>query len=141
MSSGEWKHNDLEEVGHDTYHHTMFEMLGNWSFGDYFKKEAIEWAWKYLTEVLKIDKNRLYVTVFEGSPTEGLERDEEAAGIWSQFLPAERIINGSKKTIFGKWAKPVLAVRVPKFILTSEAMKNVQKLMGFAYQSRASTGD
>jgi alanyl-tRNA synthetase len=94
------KHNDLEEVGHDTYHHTMFEMLGNWSFGDYFKKEAIEWAWEYLTEVLKIDKNRLYVTVFEGSPTEGLERDEEAAGIWSQFLPAERIINGSKKDNF-----------------------------------------
>ncbi|HQG67117.1 MAG TPA: alanine--tRNA ligase, partial [Paludibacteraceae bacterium] len=94
------KHNDLEEVGHDTYHHTMFEMLGNWSFGDYFKKEAIEWAWEYLTEVLKIDKSRLYVTVFEGSPSEGLERDEEAAAIWSQFLPADRIINGSRKDNF-----------------------------------------
>ena len=94
------KHNDLEEVGHDTYHHTMFEMLGNWSFGDYFKKEAIEWAWEYLTEVLKLDKDRLYVTVFEGSPAEGLERDDEAAAIWEQFLPATRIINGNKKDNF-----------------------------------------
>ncbi|MEA4982178.1 MAG: alanine--tRNA ligase [Paludibacter sp.] len=94
------KHNDLEEVGHDTYHHTMFEMLGNWSFGDYFKKEAIEWAWEYLTEVLKLDKNRLYVTVFEGSPSEGLGRDDEAAAIWAQFLPADRIINGNKKDNF-----------------------------------------
>ena len=94
------KHNDLEEVGHDTYHHTMFEMLGNWSFGDYFKKEAIEWAWEYLTEVLKLDKNRLYATVFEGSPAEGLGRDDEAAEIWAQFLPADRIINGNKKDNF-----------------------------------------
>ena len=94
------KHNDLEEVGHDTYHHTMFEMLGNWSFGDYFKKEAIAWAWEYLTEVLKLDKNRLYVTVFEGSPAEGLERDNEAAEIWLQFLPENRIINGNKKDNF-----------------------------------------
>ena len=94
------KHNDLEEVGHDTYHHTMFEMLGNWSFGDYFKKEAIEWAWEYLTDVLKLDKNRLYVTVFEGSPAEGLGRDDEAAEIWAQFLPQERIINGNKKDNF-----------------------------------------
>lgn len=94
------KHNDLEEVGHDTYHHTMFEMLGNWSFGDYFKEEAIEWAWEYLTEIVKIDKNRLYVTIFEGSPSEGLERDEEAAQIWEKFLPKERIINGNKKDNF-----------------------------------------
>ena len=94
------KHNDLEEVGHDTYHHTMFEMLGNWSFGDYFKKEAIEWAWEYLTEVLKLEKDRLYVTVFEGSPAEGLGRDDEAAAIWAQFLPVERIINGNKKDNF-----------------------------------------
>ena len=94
------KHNDLEEVGHDTYHHTMFEMLGNWSFGDYFKKEAITWAWEYLTEVLKLDKNRLYVTVFEGSEYEKLERDNEAAEIWSQYLPADRIINGNKKDNF-----------------------------------------
>jgi alanyl-tRNA synthetase len=94
------KHNDLEEVGHDTYHHTMFEMLGNWSFGDYFKKDAITWAWEYLTEVLKLDKERLYVTVFEGSPAEGLERDNEAASIWAQFIPETRIINGNKKDNF-----------------------------------------
>lgn len=94
------KHNDLEEVGHDTYHHTMFEMLGNWSFGDYFKKEAIDWAWEYLTEVIKLDTNRLYVTVFEGSPEDGLERDTEAAGYWEQHLPKDRIINGNKKDNF-----------------------------------------
>ena len=94
------KHNDLEEVGHDTYHHTMFEMLGNWSFGDYFKKEAIEWAWEYLVDVLKLDTDRLYVTVFEGYAPEGLERDDEAAKIWEQFLPASRIINGNKKDNF-----------------------------------------
>jgi len=94
------KHNDLEEVGHDTYHHTMFEMLGNWSFGDYFKKEAIDWTWEYLTEVLKLDKNRLYATVFEGSPAEGLSRDDEAGEIWAKYLPLERIINGNKKDNF-----------------------------------------
>lgn len=94
------KHNDLEEVGHDTYHHTMFEMLGNWSFGDYFKKEAISWAWEYLVEVLKLNPDRLYATVFEGSPAEGLERDNEAAGIWAQFLPADRIINGNRHDNF-----------------------------------------
>ena len=94
------KHNDLEEVGHDTYHHTMFEMLGNWSFGDYFKHEAIDWAWEYLTEELKLSKDRLYVTVFEGAPAEGLERDDEAASIWAKHLPAERIINGNKHDNF-----------------------------------------
>ena len=94
------KHNDLEEVGHDTYHHTMFEMLGNWSFGDYFKKEAINWAWEYLVEVLKLDKNRLYATVFEGSPAEGLERDNEAASYWEQYLPKDRIINGNRHDNF-----------------------------------------
>lgn len=94
------KHNDLEEVGHDTYHHTMFEMLGNWSFGDYFKKEAIEWAWEFLTEVLKVDKSRLYVTVFEGAEDEGLHRDEEAAGYWAQYLPQECILNGNKHDNF-----------------------------------------
>ncbi|MGB4671393.1 MAG: alanine--tRNA ligase [Bacteroidales bacterium] len=94
------KHNDLEEVGHDTYHHTMFEMLGNWSFGDYFKKEAIEWAWEYLVEVLKIDPANLYATVFEGSPEEGLERDEEAAVIWEKFLPKDHILNGNKHDNF-----------------------------------------
>jgi alanine--tRNA ligase len=94
------KHNDLEEVGHDTYHHTMFEMLGNWSFGDYFKKEAIEWAWEYLTEVLKLDKNRLYVTVFEGAADENLDRDDEAAAYWERYLPKDRIINGNKHDNF-----------------------------------------
>lgn len=94
------KHNDLEEVGHDTYHHTMFEMLGNWSFGDYFKKEAIAWAWEYLTEVLGLDKERLYVTVFEGAAEENLERDDEAAAYWEEYLPKERIINGNKHDNF-----------------------------------------
>ena len=94
------KHNDLEEVGHDTYHHTMFEMLGNWSFGDYFKKEAIAWAWEYLTGVLKLDQERLYATVFEGAPDEQLQRDDEAASYWEQYLPKERIINGNKHDNF-----------------------------------------
>ncbi len=94
------KHNDLEEVGMDTYHHTMFEMLGNWSFGDYFKKEAIEWAWELLTEVLKIDKEILYVTIFEGDESEGLERDTEAYNLWKQFIPEDRILNGNKKDNF-----------------------------------------
>ena len=94
------KHNDLEEVGLDTYHHTMFEMLGNWSFGDYFKEEAITWAWEYLVDVLKIDPNRLYATVFEGSDEDGLSRDDEAATFWAKFLPKDRIIDGSKKDNF-----------------------------------------
>ncbi len=94
------KHNDLEEVGHDTYHHTMFEMLGNWSFGDYFKKEAIDWAWEYLVDVLHLDPKRLYATVFEGSPEEGLSRDDEAAGYWEQHLPKDHIINGNKHDNF-----------------------------------------
>ncbi|MCQ2257683.1 MAG: alanine--tRNA ligase [Bacteroidaceae bacterium] len=94
------KHNDLEEVGHDTYHHTMFEMLGNWSFGDYFKKEAISWAWEYIVDVLKIDPADLYATVFEGSAEEGLARDDEAASIWEQFLPKDHIINGNKHDNF-----------------------------------------
>ena len=94
------KHNDLEEVGHDTYHHTMFEMLGNWSFGDYFKADAIAWAWEYLTEVAKLDKDRLYVTVFEGLESEGLERDNEAAEIWKKYISADRIIDGNKHDNF-----------------------------------------
>src|SRR3989344_4578505 len=85
------KHNDLEEVGVDTYHHTMFEMLGNWSFGDYFKKDAITWAWELLTEVYKIDKNRMYVTVFEGSKEDKLEFDHEAYDYWKKYIPEERI--------------------------------------------------
>ncbi len=94
------KHNDLEEVGMDTYHHTMFEMLGNWSFGDYFKQEAIDWAWEYLVDVLKLDPERLYATVFEGSPEEGLSRDDEAAAIWEKHLPKSHIINGNKHDNF-----------------------------------------
>ena len=94
------KHNDLEEVGHDTYHHTMFEMLGNWSFGDYFKKEAIKWAYQYLVDVLGINPKDLYVTVFEGSPEEGIGRDDEAAGYWAEFFPADHIINGNKHDNF-----------------------------------------
>ena len=94
------KHNDLEEVGHDTYHHTMFEMLGNWSFGDYFKEGAIDYAWEYLVDVLHLDPNDLYVTVFEGSPEEGLSRDEEAANFWLKHVPADHIINGNKHDNF-----------------------------------------
>ena len=94
------KHNDLEEVGHDTYHHTMFEMLGNWSFGDYFKKEAIDWAWEYLVDVLKLDPANLYATVFEGSPEEGIGRDDEAASYWEKHLPKDHIINGNKHDNF-----------------------------------------
>ena len=94
------KHNDLEEVGHDTYHHTMFEMLGNWSFGDYFKEEAIELAYGYLVDTLHIDPKDLYVTVFEGSKEEGLERDDEAAQIWARHFPESHIINGNKHDNF-----------------------------------------
>ncbi|MBI2721121.1 MAG: alanine--tRNA ligase [Bacteroidetes bacterium] len=94
------KHNDLEEVGVDTYHHTMFEMLGNWSFGDYFKKEAISWAWELLTDVYKIEKDRLYVTVFEGNKEDGLEFDQEAYDTWKQFVNEDRILNGNKKDNF-----------------------------------------
>ncbi len=94
------KHNDLEEVGHDTYHHTMFEMLGNWSFGDYFKQEAIDFAWEYIVDVLKINPENLYATVFEGSPADGLERDNEAAAIWEKHLPKDHILNGNKHDNF-----------------------------------------
>lgn len=94
------KHNDLEEVGMDTYHHTMFEMLGNWSFGDYFKEDAIKWAWELLTEVYNIDKDIFYVTIFEGDESEGLERDSEAYNIWKKYVPEERILNGNKNDNF-----------------------------------------
>ena len=94
------KHNDLEEVGHDTYHHTMFEMLGNWSFGDYFKQGAIDFAWEYLVDVLKLNPDMLYATVFEGSPEENLERDNDAASIWEKHLPKDHIINGNKHDNF-----------------------------------------
>jgi alanyl-tRNA synthetase len=94
------KHNDLEEVGLDTYHHTMFEMLGNWSFGDYFKKDAIDWAWEFLVGRMGLNPDRLYATVFEGSSDDKLERDDEAANLWLKYLPAEKVINGSKKDNF-----------------------------------------
>lgn len=94
------KHNDLDEVGHDTYHHTMFEMLGNWSFGDYFKKEAIEWAWELLTKVFGLPEDRIYATVFEGNPAEGVDFDSEAYEQWQRFLPEERILKGNKKDNF-----------------------------------------
>lgn len=94
------KHNDLEEVGHDTYHHTMFEMLGNWSFGDYFKTEAIDWAWELLTGIYKLDKDRLYATIFEGNPAEGVPMDTEAEQVWLKHLPKDHIILGNKKDNF-----------------------------------------
>ncbi|WP_366186945.1 alanine--tRNA ligase [Flavobacterium ovatum] len=94
------KHNDLEDVGFDTYHHTMFEMLGNWSFGDYFKKEALPWAWEFLTEVLKLEKDRLYVSIFEGNEAENVPFDQDAFDIWKQFVPEDRIILGNKKDNF-----------------------------------------
>src|SRR6478736_6231175 len=98
------KHNDLEEVGVDTYHHTMFEMLGNWSFGDYFKKEAIAWSWELLTVIYKLDKDRLYVTIFEGDEKENLPKDEEAFNEWKKCLDEDRILSGIKKDNFWEMA-------------------------------------
>jgi alanyl-tRNA synthetase len=114
------KHNDLEDVGFDTYHHTMFEMLGNWSFGDYFKKEAIHWAWELLTEVYKLPKDRLYVSVFEGNEADGVPFDQEAWDLWKGIVGEDRIILGNKKDNFwemGKWVTRVLAAPARKSIL------------------------
>jgi alanyl-tRNA synthetase len=108
------KHNDLEEVGIDTYHHTMFEMLGNWSFGDYFKKEAIAWSWELLTEVYKLPKDRLYVTYFEGDEKEGLEKDTETYELWKQYVDEATSCPATKKITFGKWAKPAHVALVRK---------------------------
>ena len=109
------KHNDLEEVGKDTYHHTMFEMLGNWSFGDYFKEQAIAWAWELLTDIYKIDKDILYVTIFEGDNEDGLERDTEAYNFWKQHIAEDRILLGNKKITSGKWENKVHVGHVLKY--------------------------
>lgn len=112
------KHNDLEEVGHDSYHHTMFEMLGNWSFGDYFKEEAINWAWEYLVHVLKIDKDCIYASIFEGDAADGVARDTEAYDLWRTHLPAHRIINGNKKDNFWEMGESGPVALVPRCMST-----------------------
>ena len=124
------KHNDLEEVGMDTYHHTMFEMLGNWSFGDYFKEEAINWAWELLTDELEIDKDQLYVTIFKGDESEGLERDHEAYNFWKELVPEDRIINGNKDDNFGRWGNRGLVDLVVRFMWISVLKKNAQNYQG-----------
>lgn len=118
------KHNDLEEVGLDTYHHTMFEMLGNWSFGDYFKKEAIEWAWEFLTRTLGFPEDRLYATVFEGNSEDNVPPDSESSEYWKGCFsqPANRILPGSKRTTSGKWVIQAHAGHVPRFMSTYAMM-------------------
>ena len=114
------KHNDLEEVGHDTYHHTMFEMLGNWSFGDYFKKEAIELPWEFLIKECKLEKDRLYVTIFEGDKTDNIEKDMESIIFGKITASEDRILNGNKKYNFGRWVRLDLVDHVLKFITIIE---------------------
>jgi len=124
------KHNDLEEVGIDTYHHTMFEMLGNWSFGDYFKKEAIAWSWELLTEVYKIDKDRLYVTYFEGDEKEGLEKDTETYNFWKEFVKEENILPGNKKDNFWEMGETGPCGPSSEIHYDNRPTVSVPKLMG-----------
>ena len=124
------KHNDLEEVGVDTYHHTLFEMLGNWSFGDYFKAEAIDWAWELLTDRYGLDKDRLYVTVFGGDQGDGLSADDEARSQWQKHVADDRILAADKKDNFGKWARQGLAGRAPKSTSTFAAKASAPKSTG-----------
>jgi alanyl-tRNA synthetase len=123
------KHNDLEEVGHDTYHHTMFEMLGNWSFGDYFKKEAIEWAWEFLVKKLGIPEDRIYASIFEGSKEDEVPRDNESFSYWFNCFsnPENRIIEGSKKDNFWEMGKQVRVVPVQKFMWIYVMMQKDKK--------------
>ena len=124
------KHNDLEEVGHDTYHHTMFEMLGNWSFGDYFKQGAIDMAWEYLVDVLKLNPADLYVTVFEGSKDEGLDRDDEAASFWKKHVPEDHIINGNKHDNFWEMGDTGPCGPCSEIHLDSRSAEEKQKVAG-----------
>ena len=125
------KHNDLEEVGIDHYHHTMFEMLGNWSFGDYFKKEIINWSLEILTKIYKLSKDDLYVTVFEGNKDDKLDKDIESYNFWSEIIDEDKIVLGDKKDNFGKWVIPVLVVLALKFISICD-----QKMKKIKYQVR-----
>ena len=119
------KHNDLEEVGHDSYHHTMFEMLGNWSFGDYFKTEAIDWAWELLTEVYKIDSGKLYATVFEGSEEDGTKLDTEAMEAWKNIFRRTGFCSETSTTTSGRWATQARADHAARYTSTSGAMRRL----------------
>ncbi len=131
------KHNDLEEVGHDTYHHTMFEMLGNWSYGDYFKKEAIEWAWELLHGVYKLPAHRMYATVFEGSEEDGVPVDHEAYDYWKQFCPKTISSAATSTTISGRWARPAPAAPARRFISTCATRRRSPPSPGAGWSMRA----